>query len=207
MRATSSSKVSTLIRLLLLLVTGLLIGSIHGHSASAIAVGKPNVSHKSLFARSCPTVQSIGDQLKANGAGDDTVFYTKPAASFQADAFARSLQPPGKYWGNIVDLNMWDIWLEQCQFDGSQQDKIAPRCSEALAAVATGTAYVMIGPSEDITGARPNGRRSTWGANEFPTLMRNEKIAKIVRVDPDNVANQITVWTQGDPITLDASVT
>ena len=92
-------------------------------------------------------------------------------------------------------------WLDNCGFEPTEQDKLVPRISTAIAAAASGTAYVLISPGRD-----PRIGRSIWVVNEFPTLMRNGAITSVVRIDPDDITQApVQIWKRGDPVDLPAS--
>jgi len=188
------------IRLLSLLTICFTLSSIFGNPATAAPVNDADASVKKLFGRACPTVGAIGNYLTTQGAGDNTIFYTKPATAQQAQALSTTLSPRGTYFGGLVDNNAMLGWLDECGFAPTEQDKLIPRISRSLATVASGTAYILISAGQD-----PRAGGSIWVKHEFPTLMINGAVTKVVRVDPDDITASSTIWTQGDPTDLPAS--
>ena len=160
--------------------------------------------HRKLFARACPTVAEFLAELKAKGLGENTVFYTYPAKSPSAIAFAATLDPPGNSFEDLITPELKSIWIAQCnqvelgQSAADEESFFNPRVSAALAEGATGTAYLMIPDSEDSV----VNLKSVWGRIEFPVLQRNPNINLIRRVDPSSPQNSAVIWRGGDSPTL-----
>ena len=187
------------IHLLSLLTLCVTLGTLLANPAAAAPVNDVDAPIKKLFGRACPTVDALGQYMTSQGAGENTVFYTSPATNQQASALSTTLSPKGYYYGNLVTRDQTYKWLDECGFSPTEQDKLVPRISRAIASITTGTAYILIPP-----GADPKAGSSIWVKHEFPTLMRSG-CQKVIRVDPDDITATSTIWKSGDPTDLPES--
>ena len=187
------------VHLLSLLTLCITLGSLLASPAAAAPVNDVDAPTKMLFARACPSVADLGAIFTSKGAGENTVFYTSPVSAAQAGNFATGLSPRGYYFGNLVTFDDQMNWIDQCNGDPAEQNKMVPRISRAIASVTTGTAYIMIPQGSD-----PKAGNSIWVRDEFPTLMRSG-CQKVVRVNPDDITSTSTIWKSGDPTDLPES--
>ena len=199
MRSSANSFADGLLRLASAFATFLLLINLFGNPASGAAIESKGISAKKLFERGvCPSVEEIADTLRQKGAGENTIFYTKPAISQNARALSTTLNPRGNSFSSLVTPDLLDTWLDACGFTPAEQEKLVPRISAALATAASGTAYILISPTQD-----PRAGTSIWVRCEFPTLMRNGAVTSILRVNPDDISSPpIEIWKAGDPVDL-----
>ena len=151
-----------------------------------------------LQARACPSAGELARQFTNQGVGENTVFWTGPKKVNRIQAFSSSLTPKGKWYDDVINDKVMQDLKNLCGSDRDEQWKIVQRISEGLAIASSDTAYVLIAKGED-----PKQGDSVWKRVEFPALMRNTLIKKIVRVDPADISSTSVIWTPKDGVDLD----
>jgi hypothetical protein len=120
--------------------------------------------------------------------------------------YASGLSPSGCYYRNAISPEDLSKYESSPLLTDEEGRTFLARYSEAMAAEARGTVYLLIPPNVGIEEVEPGQPPSVWVANEYPTLQRNSEVKEIVRVDPaTHVADAQPAWKSGDPITLPAS--
>ena len=191
MRISKRSSFALLVQLLSLIAFWGIFSTTLSNTAVAAPAGD-------LQARACPTAGDLARQFTAQGVGDNTVFWTGPKKVDRILAFSSSLTPKGKWYEDVVNDKLMQNLKNLCGSDRDEQWKIVQRISEGLALASSETAYMLI-----EKGQNPKEGESVWKRIEFPTLMRNTLIKKIVRVDPDDISTTSVIWTPKDGVDLD----
>ncbi|KXJ90355.1 hypothetical protein Micbo1qcDRAFT_205204 [Microdochium bolleyi] len=145
-------------------------------------VSARSAAYKSqLVRRDCPSQETIDSYVASfGGVGASTVFYT--ATNGDDDELERVKKFAGDVGGvwyeSAVSADQIDIWDEECTDDEVLSNVLSTRVSIAIAKLATGTTYVLLGKNAISS-------TSTWVQSEYP-ILNGKSDVNIVAV---NLAN------------------
>ncbi|KAJ1328161.1 hypothetical protein MN608_07497 [Microdochium nivale] len=134
-----------------------------------------------LIRRDCPSQETIDSYVADNGGvGASTVFYT--ATNGDDDELERvktfAGEVGGVWYESAVSADQVDLWDAECTDDEVLANVLSTRISIAIAKLATGTTYVLLG-------SNPISTTSTWVESEYP-ILEGKSDVNIVAV---NLAN------------------
>lgn len=131
-----------------------------------------------LVRRDCPSQETIDDYIiNYGGVGPSTVFYTATDGEDdeldKVQKFAGDVG--GKWFESAVSEDQRERWEEECSDEDLLANVVAKRISIAIAKLATGTTYVLLGKN-DISS------ESTWVKDEYP-ILKDKSGVNIVAVN------------------------
>ncbi|KAH7027951.1 uncharacterized protein B0I36DRAFT_351413 [Microdochium trichocladiopsis] len=135
-----------------------------------------------LSRRDCPSQDIIDDYVAAwGGVGDSTVFYTGFSDDADFDVVGDFAgQVGGKWYESAVSQQQMDTWDAECTDDEVLDNVLATRVSVAIAKLATGKTYVLLGE-------KAISSSSVWVTAEWP-ILKDRSGVEIIAVNAGNTA-------------------
>lgn len=145
-------------------------------------IASPPPSHQ-LVKRDCPSQEAIDSYFCGHsGVGNNTVFYSGLSWNKTlVNAFASEVG--GKWYETAVNMTQLELWRTQCSSDEKDVQVLDKRVSAALAKLAYGRTYVMLGPRE-VWNA------SIWVTTEWPLLEYVKYGIDLIAVNGYNTTQQ-----------------